>query len=121
MAYNNLGIALAGRGEVDQAISQYKKSLELNSDDPEGHYNLGTALLKKGQIDEAITQCRDAVRLKPRDPDARVALGNALLTEGRVDDAIAEYSKALEIWACGHGSFLQSRCRLFEQGRYHNG
>ena len=116
MAYNNLGIALAERGEVDQAISQYKESLKLYSDDPETHYNLGNALLKKGQIDEAIAQCREGIRLNPRDPDAHVALGNALLTEREVDEAIAEYSKAVEIWPADTEAYCNLGAAFLNKG-----
>jgi len=96
MAYNNLGIALVERGEVDEAISQYDKSLQLHSDYAQAHYNLGNALLQKGKVAEAIAQCEEALRLQPNDADAHVALGNALLTGQNVDEAIAHYSKALE-------------------------
>ena len=97
MAYNNLGIALTGRGEVDEAISQYEKSLALHSDYAEAHYNLGNALLQKGKIDEAIAQCRQALALQPNDADAYVALGNALLANRAIDEAISHYAKALEL------------------------
>jgi tetratricopeptide (TPR) repeat protein len=97
MAYNNLGIALVGRGELDEAISQYDKSLQLHSDYAQAHYNLGNALLQKGRIGAAIAQCQDALRLQPNDADAHVALGNALFAKGDVDKAIAHYSMALEL------------------------
>jgi len=97
MAYNNLGIALIKRGEVDEAISQYDKSLQLHSDYAQAHYNLGNALLQKGEVDQAIAQCQEALRLQPNDADAHVALGNALLTKEDVDGAIAHYFKALKL------------------------
>ena len=96
MAYNNLGIALFDKGDVDDAIAQYRRSLELRSNYAQTHYNLGMALLDKGNIPEAVAHAREAVRLQPRDPDAHVALGNALLP-GSVEDAIAEYKTAIEL------------------------
>jgi tetratricopeptide (TPR) repeat protein len=97
MAYNNLGIALVERGEVDEAISQYERSLQLHSDYAQAHYNLGIALLQKRKVGQAIAQCQEALRLQPNDRDAHVALGNALLTSEDVDGAIAHYSRALEL------------------------
>ena len=32
VAHNNLGIALAGRGQVDEAIAHYRKALEIKPD-----------------------------------------------------------------------------------------
>jgi len=99
MAYNNLGIALVEKGNIDEAIPQYEKSLRLHSDYAEAHYNLGSALLQKGNFDGAIVQCHEALALQPNDPDAHVALGNALLAKGAVDEAITHYSDALRLRA----------------------
>jgi protein O-mannosyl-transferase len=97
MAYNNLGIALFEKGEVDEAIPQYEKSLQLHADYAQAHYNLGNALLRKGDVDEAIAQCQEALALQPNDPDVHIALGNALLAKEAVDDAIVHYAKALQL------------------------
>ena len=48
-AHNNLGIALAGRGQVDEAIAHYRKALEIKPDYAEAHNNLGIALAGRGQ------------------------------------------------------------------------
>ena len=44
MAHNNLGLALANRGDVDRAIEHYEKALQIKSDDAPAHYNLGALL-----------------------------------------------------------------------------
>ena len=41
MAHNNLGNALADRGQVDEAIAHYQKALEIKPDYAEAHNNLG--------------------------------------------------------------------------------
>lgn len=97
MAYNNLGIALVERGEIDEAIAQYEKSLSLRSNYAQTHYNLGHAFFAKGKIDEAIAYSQKALSLEPNDADAHVVLGNAVLAKGLVDEAIAEYSTALKL------------------------
>ncbi len=105
MGFNNLGIALVEKGEINDAIGQYRKSLQFHADYGQAHYNLGLALLEEGQTDEATAECRKAIALQPNDPDARVALGNALLAGGSEDEAIAEYFVALKLrpdYADGH-------------------
>ena len=37
MAHNNLGVVLAGRGQVDEAIAHYRKALEIKPDYAEAH------------------------------------------------------------------------------------
>lgn len=97
MAYNNLGIVLSQKGQVDDAIAHYRKTLEMQPDYSEADYNLGVALLQKGEIDEAINHCQRAVAVQPKDPEAQLALGNALLRKALIDEAIVHYQKALAI------------------------
>ncbi len=97
MAYNNLGIALFERREVDEAIRQYTTSLGIRANYAQTHYNLANALLEKGDIKNATSHAREALRLSPTDPDAYVTLGNILVAENNPTDAIQEYHRALEL------------------------
>ena len=62
MARNNLGIALAGRGQIDAAIAHYQKVLEIKPD-AEAYNNLGLALAGRGQINAAITHYQKALEI----------------------------------------------------------
>jgi protein O-mannosyl-transferase len=97
MAHNNLGVVLAQKNEIDEAIAHYRKTLELSPDFADADYNLGNALLQKGEIDAAILHCQRAVTIQPNDPDAQVGLGNALFHKGLIDESIVHYQKALAI------------------------
>ena len=57
---------LAVHGEVEEAVTHYRKALESQPDDVEAHNNLGLVLAGRGQIDEAIAHCRKAVELAAR-------------------------------------------------------
>jgi len=97
IGHNNLGLALAQKGQWDQAIAQFQQALQINPDDAEAHNNLGNALVKEGLVDEAIAHYRMALQIKPDLAKAHDNLGNALLQKGDVDGAIAHYQKALQI------------------------
>src|SRR2546423_920318 len=88
MAYNNLGVVQFEKGNVDDAIEKYQRSLRLHPDYPEAHYNLGSALLQKGYASEAIRQCEEALKIQPDEPDALIVLGNAFMAKQDVDQAI---------------------------------
>ena len=75
IAHNNLGFALAGRGQVDEAIAHYQKALEIKPDYAEAHNNLGNALAGRGQVDEAIAHYRKALEIKPDYAEAHNNLG----------------------------------------------
>ncbi len=65
LAYNNLGVDLAGRGQVDQAIAYYQKVLEIKPDHVEAHNNLGLEFAGRGQTDQAIAHYQKALEIKP--------------------------------------------------------
>ena len=70
MARNNLGLALAGRGRIDEAIEQYQQALKTNPDYAEAHVNIGTALAGRGRIDDAMAHYRRALDIRPNYAEA---------------------------------------------------
>ncbi len=96
-AQDNLGLALATRGQMDEAITHHRKALEINPGLSNAHNNLGAALARRGRFDEAIVHLQKALEIKPDSAEAHNNLGFALATRGQTDEAIAHYQKALEI------------------------
>jgi tetratricopeptide (TPR) repeat protein len=47
--HNNLGLALASRGQLDDAIEEYQKALEIEPDFSDSRRNLEAALNKRRQ------------------------------------------------------------------------
>jgi tetratricopeptide (TPR) repeat protein len=97
MAYNNLGVVLLQKGQVDEAIIHYQKALEINPHYADAHFNLGAILFQNGQVDAAAIHFKEALEINPDDVDAQNNLGLALLQKGQVDEAIDHFKKALEI------------------------
>ena len=101
---NNLGIALAERGEMDAAIQAYQEALRIWPRSVKAHVNLGAALAGQGKFEEAISHYQEALRLKPDYALARInwskALNNmgvAMAQQGRMDEAINYFNEALRI------------------------
>ena len=63
--YYNLGVALADKGHLDEAISCYREALRINPEDAGAHFNLGNALAAKGQLDEAVVALVGFIRWAP--------------------------------------------------------
>jgi tetratricopeptide (TPR) repeat protein len=97
MARNNLGNALLQKGQVDEAMGQFQKLLEINPNYAEAYNNLGNAFYQKGRINEAMIQYQKALEINPNLIMAHSNLGSALLKEGQADQAMAQFQKALEI------------------------
>jgi tetratricopeptide (TPR) repeat protein len=77
--HNNLGVALAAQGKVDEALSELRQALRLRPEYAEAHYNLGLAELKKGDAHSAGAEFREALQLKPDYIEARQHLGSVLM------------------------------------------
>jgi tetratricopeptide (TPR) repeat protein len=90
---NNLGKALAMKGEDAAAIAQYQKALAIQPGYANAHFNLGNRLLKLGRLEEAAAQYRKVLEIQPDDAEARNKLGKALLLKGDVDGAMACFEK----------------------------
>ena len=97
LAQNDLGAILYEKGQVDQAIILFRRSLAVRPDNAEAQNNLGAALDKKGQLNEAILQFQKAVVIRPDFAEAHRNLGNALLRKGQVDEAILQFQEAVTL------------------------
>ena len=97
LAHNNLGAALAGRGQIDAAIDHYQQSLEIAPNYDLAHNNLGAALAGRGETDAAIDQYQQALKINPQNAMARDNLAMALLGRGQADKAMVHYEQALKI------------------------
>jgi protein O-GlcNAc transferase len=97
IAHFNLGTALEGTGEVDEAITHYRQAIVLRPDYAEAFANLGNALVKTERFDEAIAAYRQAIALNPKDAAAANNLGTTLASIERLDDAIAAFNHALSV------------------------
>ncbi len=88
---------LENQGQIDAAITGWKKLLATYPDDARIHNNLGTALTRAGRPAEAVPEFEKALELKhPRFSIVYFNLGRALLLAGQTDQAIVALDKGLE-------------------------
>ena len=97
MAHNNLGLALAGRGQVEEAITHYQTALEIKPKFAEAHNNFGVVLGQRGRFDEAIIHFRQALKIKPDYANAHNNFGNALAGQGKIAAAIVQWREAVRL------------------------
>jgi tetratricopeptide (TPR) repeat protein len=95
-AHNNLGIVLAKRGALDEAIGHFRRAVEIDPTFVEAYSNLGNFLGRRGSTQEAIEHLRHALQIDPGFANARNTLGNILAENGAIEEAIQEFQKAIE-------------------------
>jgi Flp pilus assembly protein TadD len=87
---------LENQGQIDEAITGWKKLLATYPDDARIHNNLGTALTRAGRPGEAVPEFEKALELKhPRFSIVYFNLGRAMLLAGQTDQAIGAFDKGL--------------------------
>jgi tetratricopeptide (TPR) repeat protein len=106
---NNIGNILSKQGQNEDAISFYKKSLELANDieDFQGIANalngLSAIYTIQGDVDKAIEILGKAIKIYDIDgdikgkADALHNLSNNYIDQGKVDDAIELYKQSLKL------------------------
>ena len=93
--------------ELNEAVTAYRRALQIQPRYPEVLNNLGHCLHALGGLDEAVPAFRQALALKPASPEICNNLGNVLNDQGRLDEALAAYRQALAIapsLAVAHGN-----------------
>lgn len=132
--YNDRGIALASKGQYEQAISEFNKALELSPVYAQAYYNRGIAHLSMGQYDRAIIDFNRVIELGkevegassmtirgaayvPQNMYAQIHYyrGTAYLYKAQYDLAIADFTQALQIDP-KHAQAYNNRAASFTEG-----
>jgi tetratricopeptide (TPR) repeat protein len=93
--HNNLGVALANLGRLDDAIDHFRESARLNPEYAEAYLSMGKTLLARGDAQLAIVPLQRAVELKSDSLEALRYLTTAYASTGRWAEAIATAEKEL--------------------------
>ena len=93
----NVASELAGKGEYEAAIAEWKHALELSPDEPSIYLSLGVTLARLGRPEEAIAQYQKALQTPSNGAHIHFRLGSALTDSGKSDEAIAHYDYALAL------------------------
>ena len=94
--FNIRGAILASKNVLDEAIINYKKSIEINANYAQAYNNLGIAFHKLNKIDTAIKNYKKALSLKKDFAEALNNLGNAYIDFDKPKDSLQYFNKALE-------------------------
>jgi tetratricopeptide (TPR) repeat protein len=90
------GLALAQSGSAE-AITQFRREIELHPDDVLARLELAFALLARGRAKEAVPVAEEAVRLAPGLFATHTALGRALVEVDEVGRGIEELERAAKL------------------------
>jgi tetratricopeptide (TPR) repeat protein len=93
--FRYLGECYTAIGDVDAAISVYKKAIKNNPSDAASLSAMGCLFDERKENPEiALMFCQESVRLSPENGLFRYRLGQLYLKENRLEDALKEFKKA---------------------------
>lgn len=98
IAHYRLGYALTEAGRLDEALEQFRLSVEANPRCADAHNDIGRVLQKQGQVDQAIESYRRAVEIDPSHIIARRNLADALDVTGRSEEAAGQFEESLRLF-----------------------
>jgi len=63
--HNNMGDVYSRHNDLDNAIKEFSKAIEINSNYADAYHNRGSAYQSKGDIENAINDYRKAIEINP--------------------------------------------------------
>ena len=91
------GLALAGRGRLDDAVASFERALAADPGSVLARYNIGVLRQRQGRLDDAARAYADALANKPDHLESLVNLAIVRQAQGRLDDAEAAYRRAIAV------------------------
>lgn len=92
----NVAVNHDHHNELDKAIAEYQKALELQPDWAVAHDRLALDYQKQGRTDDAIAEWEQATRYNPQFYSAFDLLAGAYERQGKIKKAIEAYSALLK-------------------------
>lgn len=87
----NLGVNFAEKEELDKAIAEFRKILDIDPFDKDAHFNLAVIYSKQQDYKMAIREYEDVLRLDPHDKEAYYNLALIYYNNLRNEDKAMEY------------------------------
>ena len=89
------------QSRYDEAVSEYRKAIEMNPQAPDLHFRLGRAILlaahDANSLEKAAAEFRAELKLNPEDGACEFQLGQIAQVESKKTDAKAHFEKAVEL------------------------
>jgi len=96
-AWNHLGLAHHGAGQIEQAQRYYREALRLDVNLASARYNLGALSLEQNDLAAAIEHLTSYTAFQPQSADGWIKLGNAQTRARRLEQAERCYKNALDL------------------------
>jgi TonB family protein len=92
--FNDLGRAYMNLRQYPQAVTSFRKAIDINPEQPYAYNNLGLVLMYQHKYDEAVPQFQKQLQVNEDDPYVHPNLGRLYMQTKEYDKAVAEFELA---------------------------
>ena len=97
LAYHELGRGYLLKNEIDKAIKNFKKAIEIDPRFYLSYYGLAEIYMKRGEYQRAIENFKKGLKYNPDNPLVITNLGVLYFKTGKYEKALTQYKKVLAI------------------------
>ena len=97
LGYQNRALRAEAAGDVERAVSLYRRLLQLKPADADVRYTMGNMLSRSGEPEQAERYYREALELDGSHVLAHIHLGNLLTKREMLEQAARHYQTAIEL------------------------
>lgn len=77
-------------GNLARAESEFRKSIQEDTSNPDAHFGLAYVLFRQDKLDQAIEEYQTGMKIEPEDPDSHYYLGLIYNEKNMLDQAREE-------------------------------
>lgn len=115
--YHFLGLCYYNRGELESALSQFRRILDNVPDSRQARLMTATILLTQKRLDDAIGEIQKVLQKDDNDAIAHNLLGNAYMAKGMFGEGMREYNRATKIDPKIVDAYLKKGYYYFSRGK----
>lgn len=85
------------KDQLDKAVGEFQRAIELQPDLADAHYTLGVLYWQRGEFDKAGMELQKTIQVQPNYAEAHYTLGTVYKQQGKLQDAAAELKEAIRL------------------------
>ncbi|GAB7026173.1 tetratricopeptide repeat protein [Geotalea toluenoxydans] len=105
--YYFLGLSLYSHGELENALSQFRRIIDYNPSFVQARVLTSLILLRQGRTDDAISEIKKVLQVDPGHAFAHNVLGRGYLAKGMDEEGVRELKAATGLGPTATGNMLK--------------